>query len=88
MVVLCVGAVGCQKIDEQVMFKASLDFTEMKDVSAVPLEFGELVSVTELVGKPHQAVLWFRAEDQSVVAVRVNFSRGALWDKSLRIPRS
>ena len=85
--VLCAGVVGCQKIDEPAMPERNLTFVPLEG-DAVPLEYGELVSATTVGSDPHQVVLWFRAEDQSVTAVRVNYSRGALMDRSLEIPRN
>ena len=82
-VAICAAA-SCQKIPEPAHLGLSAaDFT-----SSIPLEYGELVSVTPLPETPHTVMLWFKRPDQSIVAIRVNVSRGTLFNLVLEIPRS
>jgi len=58
---------------------------EVPLVGGIPLDYGELVAIT-----PHGnfgAALWFEKPDKTVVAVRVNYERGVISRRVLRIPR-
>lgn len=82
---LAIGAVSCERIEETQILEAKLSFTVAEFTDAIPLEYGELVSVTPL--QEYQAMLWFKKSDDSIVAVRINVARGAIADGVLNIPR-
>jgi hypothetical protein len=86
-VAIC-AASSCQKIPEPTPVKNNLALETAGFTDAVPLEYGELVSVTPLPEAPNTVVLWFRKPDQSIAAIRVNVSRGYLFNQVLEIPRS
>ena len=84
-VVACSTA-SCQKLDEPASFKADLKMIDAQLTDAIPAEYGQLVSVTA-DDAPYVAVMWFRRPNESIVAVRINYSHGALGPKVLEIPR-
>jgi hypothetical protein len=69
--------VGCQK----------LQGTAGPQQTGIPAALGDLVAVTADV-KPFQSVLWFRQADQTIVAVRVNFSNGGVGPQVVKFPRT
>jgi hypothetical protein len=79
-------AVSCQKIQEPREFEAKLKMTEAQFTDAIPIAYGQLVSVTQ-AAHPEGAVMWFRKPDESIVVVRINYFRGALDPNVLEIPR-
>ncbi len=74
---------SCEKIEPQVIsvepdvFRFSMD--------DIPLQYGRLVSATSLT--PFINILWFEQADQTIVAVRVNVSRGTISKEVIRIER-
>jgi hypothetical protein len=55
--------------------------------TGIPAALGELVGVTPDV-RPFQSVLWFKQADQTIVAVRVNFSNGNVGAQVVKFPRT
>jgi hypothetical protein len=78
--------VSCQKIGEPAQFKADLKMTDAQFTDAIPSSYGQLVSVTT-GDYPYVAVMWFRKPDETIVAVRINYSRGGIGPQVLEIPR-
>ena len=64
LILLGLATAGCQKIG-----------STSQTLPGIPAALGELVSVTPGDGA-HQAVLWFKQPDQTIVAVRVNVPSG------------
>ena len=78
--------VSCQKIQEPGQFEANLKITTSQFTDAIPIAYGQLVSVTP-APDAYNAVMWFRKPDESIVVVRINYARGALGPNILEIPR-
>jgi hypothetical protein len=78
--------VSCQKIQEPALVEANLKFTTAPFTDAIPVAYGQLVSVTPAPA-PYVAVMWFRKPDESIVAVRINYARGGLSPNIIEIPR-
>ena len=75
---------SCEKIQPQfVPVGEPIDFSSTMD--DIPLQYGRLVSVTPTV--PHVNILWFEQADQTIVAVRINVSRGTIFKEVIRIER-
>ena len=77
---------SCQKIPEPVFGDPSLKFTTAPFTDAIPAAYGQLVSVTP-TPFPYVAVMWFRKPDESIVAMRIHYSRGGLSPKVIEISR-
>lgn len=73
------ASAGCEKLDQPENFPA---------MEAIPATFGELVNVTQDPHWPYAAVLWFEQPDKTIVAVRVNISRGEIATKTVKFTRS
>ena len=86
LVVLACLSSSCQKIQEPAQSEANLKIATAPFTDAVPAAYGQLVSVTA-GSRPYSAVMWFRKPDESIVAVQVNYARGALGSNILEIPR-
>lgn len=76
---IAVAIAGCEKLGGPQ--------TAPHIMPAIPAAMGELVAVTPSAN-PHQAVLWFRQADQTIVAVHVNSSRGTIYSATVTFPRS
>lgn len=68
---------GCQRLED----------TNTPKMAAIPAAMGDLVAVTPGY-RPFEQVLWFRTPDQTIVAVRVNLSRGTIEANTIKFPRS
>jgi len=53
----------------------------------IPLEYGELVSVTPVEGREYQVVMWFEQTNDRIIGVRLNVASGVARDQVLVIPR-
>jgi hypothetical protein len=78
--------VSCQKIQEPAKVEATLKITAPPFNDAIPLAYGQLVSVTASPD-PYVAVLWFRKPDETIAVVRINYARGELGPNVTEIPR-
>ncbi len=74
---------SCEKIEPWVVPGEPIDFALTMD--DIPLQYGRLVSATSLT--PVINILWFEQADQTIVAVRVNVSRGTVSKEVIRIER-
>jgi len=74
---------SCEKIEPRVVPGEPIDFALTMD--DIPLQYGRLVSATSLT--PVINILWFEQADQTIVAVRVNVSRGTISKEVIRIER-
>ena len=74
---------SCEKIETKVIPGESIDFTYAMD--DIPAQYGRLVSATSV--SPVANILWFEQADQTIVAVRVNVSRGTVSKEVIRIER-
>jgi hypothetical protein len=77
---------SCQRIPEYAPLDANLKRTAVSFTDSVPAAYGQLVSVTPST-TPYVAIMWFRKADETIVAVGVNYSRGALAQSVVEIPR-
>lgn len=84
----CLLISGCAKLPSKAPSDSSLDLAAGELRDAIPLDYGDLVSVTTSEVHPGWAQLWFQREDRSVVAVYVQFGQRRLAPRALTIPRS
>jgi len=77
---------SCQKIPDPTFGDVTLKPTPAPFRDAIPAAYGQLVSVTP-TPVPYVAVMWFKRKDESIVAVRVNYSRGGLGPNVIEISR-
>jgi hypothetical protein len=81
-----VATVACTKLDSTSdKLTGPLAFKRAGSASAIPEEFGTLISVSQ--PRPEWSVLWFQKPDRSIVAVYVNVEEGRIHEKGLTIPR-
>jgi len=78
LILIGVAIAGCEKLGGP---------QNAPDMHTIPAAMGELVAVTPSTN-PHQAVLWFRQADQTIVALQVNTSRGTIYSATVKFPRS
>jgi len=82
------GAIaGCKKLEtppNPTGGSAPMDFSGV--TKAIPLDQGRLVGVTQLENRLI-AILWFERPDQTITAVRVNVSTGAIYSATITVPR-
>jgi len=74
---------SCEKIERPVISGEPIDFTLTMD--DIPLQYGRLVSATSV--SPVANILWFEQADQTIVAVRINVSRGTIFKEVIRFER-
>jgi hypothetical protein len=87
---LVFAANACQRLEEiqplpgqrGELPKESLPFKD-----AIPLEYGDLVSVTSVAANPSWAQAWFVRPDKSIVIVWVNTRSGNMLGDVVVIPR-
>lgn len=77
---------ACERVEETgARGPASLSFRALTD--SVPLSYGHLVAVSPTGQNPASVSLWFEGDDQSLTAVRVNTSTGAISEEVIKVPR-
>lgn len=76
---------ACERIDERGARRTSLDFGTTIDT--VPVEYGRLVAVSAAGNNRTNVALWFEGADQTLTAVRVNTSNGAISRDVIVVPR-
>ena len=79
---------SCQRIDKVSSVKGELRSIILQDVSAIPAEYGTLVSVTTHAQYEGWSQLWFVAEDSTIRMVRVQFHNNLINNNVLVIPRN
>jgi hypothetical protein len=86
-IALLLGLGACQKLEQSPEFEPTLKMVPNQFLDAIPGEYGQLVSVTNVAGQPYIANLWFQRPDQSITVVRLNWSKGFITKDALVIPR-
>ena len=77
---------ACERMQEAgAQQRPSLNFNETMD--SVPRDYGRLVGVSPAGQNPASVSLWFEANDQTITAVRVNASTGAISKVVIKVPR-
>jgi hypothetical protein len=84
---LCLGLCACQKLDQPAPVAGTFQHEQIEIADAIPLEYGRFVGATTDSSNPYWAILWFAKPDETIVAVRVNVSRGQMMRDVLTIPR-
>lgn len=87
LILTCIIALSCTKIEQTPPPAATLKFEKMKSMDAIPNEFGRLVGVTTSSAYPDWAQLWFEKPDKTVMVVRVQWGTGYINENVLIIPR-
>jgi len=87
LILICVFAVSCQKLDQAPPTTAPFKFEKMKYPDAIPAEYGNLVGVTVSPAYPTWAQLWFQKPDKTIVIVKVQWKTGETDNNVLIIPR-
>ena len=78
---------NCRKVVTDVPPPGQLDKISLENLELIPLEYGELVSVTTHSQYEGWAQLWFVDEDRTIRMVRVQFHTNRLHENVLIIPR-
>lgn len=78
---LSLGAVACQRLEQPESSKPA------KFMSAIPLDHGDLISVTLHPDQPRLAALWFQKPDKTISVVRVNIAEGKIYEDVITIAR-
>ena len=85
--VLAIGLSACQKLPEPPQTaEPGVPPKAMGMVDAIPLEYGDLIGVTQ-AQTPGWTALFFQRPNKSIVAVYVNAERGIIYDRIVDIPR-
>ena len=83
---LVTGLTSCQKIDRVEQVQGPLAVEAIQSGDAIPLDYGELVGVTQDPVRQWQAVLWFEGPNRDITAVWVNTGQRRVLG-SMKIPR-
>ncbi len=86
LVLIALLAASCQKIGSEAFPKGPLPQERVAFDNAIPLQYGELVTVTVQPGSATY-VLWFVKPDKTIVAVGINRASGTVATLALTIPR-
>ncbi len=78
--------VSCERLDEPDPWAGEPMNLNSFLAEDIPLAHGRFVSVTT-TQNPFVVTLWFERPDQTVIAVRVNTSRGTIGESVISIPR-
>ena len=85
---LCLATLSCRKIEPvNAMQAGQLKLSPTQFADAIPDDYGALIGVTQNAENPAWVGLWFQKSDKTIAAVFVNINQGALYDKTLTIPR-
>ena len=77
---------ACERIEDAgAQRQPSLSFRDLTD--SVPRAYGRLVAVGPAGQNATSVSLWFEADDQTLTAVRVNSSTGAISKEVIKVPR-
>jgi hypothetical protein len=85
LVVAAAVLAGCERIEDRGAARPSLDFRETID--AVPGDYGRFVGISAAGRHAANVALWFEGPDQTLRAVRVNTSNGAISRDVIVVPR-
>ena len=77
---------SCQKIGSEAFPKGPLPVENVAFDNAIPLQYGELISVT-MHTEGGAYVLWFVKPDKTIVGVGVDATRASISTQALTIPR-
>lgn len=91
MAVLIIGltltlGISCTELEQEPVV-GQLPMQQIELGGSIPLDYGELVGITNVNESPYQAALWFERPDKAIVVVRVNYSLGSVLGSVLTIPR-
>ena len=81
------ATLGLPGLDDQEPELGTFQFDKVEFTDAIPLEYGRFVGATPNPANPHWVVLWFVKPDETIVALRVNVSRGQFTQDALTISR-
>jgi len=85
---LCLSILSCKRMDRPFTMPAgAFQFEPRSGGATIPLDYGDLVSVIPVEGRPYEAMLWFMQTNDTIVGVRINVARGTVSDQVLMIPR-
>lgn len=85
LLAISLGAISCKKIESGKRPAGPLLFEKARSSDVIPLDYGELVSITP--EGEFGATLWFQKADKTIVVVRVNVVQGIIGERVLTIPR-
>ena len=78
-------AFSCQRISTDE--KGELKSVQLSNLKGVPLEYGELISVTTHAAYPGMAQLWFEDDDRIIRMVRIGFDDNKVREQVIVLPR-
>ena len=87
LIALLLLTANCRKVVTDVPPPGQLEKISLKHLDLIPLEYGELVSVTTHAQYEGWAQLWFVDEERTIRMVRVQFHTNRLHENVLTIPR-
>jgi len=87
-VILIFLSLSCAKIGEPVVpGGGDLVFKAMPSLDSIPLEYGNLVSVSSVAGYPYYVQLWFQDENGIIRMVRYGIKENRFAKEFHLIPR-
>ena len=85
---VCLVTLSCRKVEPVNATQAGqLKLNPTQFADAIPDDYGPLIGVTQNAENPAWVGLWFQKPDKSIAAVFVNINQGAIYEKTLTIPR-
>jgi hypothetical protein len=90
VLVLALATISCEKLETKPAGGTTagpLKFETSRFADAIPLDYGDLIAVTQNPQAGRWAALWFSKPDKSVAVVFVDTENGKIFEKSLLVPR-
>jgi len=85
---VCLAVSSCKKREPVGASAAgALKYAPARFTDAIPDDYGPLIGVTQNPTDPAWVALWFQKPDKTITAVFVNINAGAIYEKTLTIPR-
>lgn len=88
MILFFFMAWSCQRVAQESEDMGKLERINLTDVSAIPSEFGKLMSVTSVAEYPRIMQMWFEDSIGTVRVVRVSMQRNKIYEEVLILPRN
>ena len=79
LVVVCLAVTGCQKLPAWDRAGTGGQVDPSKFADTIPLEYGNLIAVTNNSVDSPWVSLWFEKPDKSIVVVSVDRHTGRVW---------
>lgn len=88
ILILILLFISCQKVVQESVAPGQLEKAKMENLAEIPLDYGNLISVTTHAQYEGWAQLWFVDQQSTIRMVRVQFHTNRIHEHVLVIPRN